>query len=120
MFQVQMRVIGQEFLPQQDTVQINSPIRNLCYFLRYSTSGKLLVGGGKHNYDNIRFPGTVMTYENGIWTNFSEDSIAPLIHNIGYFNVTSVEEDPNDANHHYATNTTGIPQRTIRSPPWLL
>ncbi len=104
---VKMTDDGQEFLPQQDTVQINSPIRNLCYFLRYSTSGKLLVGGGKHNYDNIRFPGTVMTYENGIWTNFSEDSIAPLIHNIGYFNVTSVEEDPNDANHHYATNTGG-------------
>lgn len=84
----------------------NSPIRNLAYFLKYTDDNRLLVGGGSLNYTYQNYPGTVMMLDGGKWTNFQEDSIYEKT-NVIFRNVTSVIEDPNDKNHHFATAAGG-------------
>ena len=89
-----------------DAIIPNSPMRNLSYFLRFTDTGRLLVGGGSLNYTNQNYPGTVMMLEDGVWTNFQEDSI-PAKTGILYRNITSVIEDPDNPNHHFATAAGG-------------
>ena len=84
----------------------DSPIRNYCYWLTYTPQHKLLVGGGSLNYSGLDYAATVMTYQDGHWFNFSEDSIAIKTGNF-YLNITGVVEDPNDATHHFATSSVG-------------
>ena len=90
----------------QAPIKIDSPIRNLTYYLDYAPDGKLLVGGGSLNYTNQFNPGTAMYYQNGTWCNFSEDSIAGLI-GYDYHNVTSVAQDPADPKHHFVSAACG-------------
>lgn len=85
----------------------NSPIRNLFDNIRLTDDNRLLVAGGALNYSGqTSFPGTIMTFENGTWTNFSEDSIA-IKTGVAYRNITSVTQDPKDTTHHFASSSIG-------------
>lgn len=97
---------GDRLLAASDAIIPNSPIRNLDYFLDFSPSEALLVGGGSLNYTAQYYPGTVMTYKDGIWNNFSEDSIATKT-GTSYINVTCVVEDPKDPTHHFVGAAAG-------------
>lgn len=102
----QLAVEGEKLSLHESPVSINSPVRNLCYFLRYTPSYRLLVGGGSHNYFNKYYPGTVMTFDTDGWTNFSEDSVTSVVP-IGFHNVTAVAEDPQDNTHHFVSAACG-------------
>ena len=84
----------------------NSPIRNLPYHLSYTPTGRLLIAGGDLNYTNIVNNGTVMAYEDSIWINFREDSIANKT-GLRYIDITSVVEAPDDQTHHFASSANG-------------
>lgn len=95
--------------PATDQIIPNSPIRNYFSEISYTPDNKLLVAGGALAYSGkTSYEGTIMSYKDGLWTNFSEDSIA-IKTNVVYRNITSVAEDPKDPNHHFATSSeTGL------------
>ncbi len=97
---------GDSIKAVSDAIIPNSPVRNLAYFLKYTDDNRLLVGGGSLNYTNKNYPGTVMMYDGERWTNFQEDSIYEKT-NVIFRNVTSVIEDPDDKNHHFASAAGG-------------
>ncbi|MDR2621147.1 MAG: hypothetical protein LBC48_01035 [Dysgonamonadaceae bacterium] len=64
-----------EYEMSVEGIKVDSPKRNLNFFMTF-TSGKLLItGGGRGSYRN-NTSGTLMVYENGQWTNFDENKIA--------------------------------------------
>lgn len=89
-----------------DPMVPNSPIRNYCEFIKISADGKLLVAGGNINYFDITFyDGTLMEYdcENDKWFNFPEDTIKNIT-GLGYINICSVDEDPTEKGHIFASS----------------
>lgn len=86
---------------------LDSPIRNYCAFMYMSPSNRLLVAGGTLNYNLQNYDGTLYAYQNGKFSNF-EDSVSSHT-GFSYRNLTGVAEDPNDANHVFATSgETGL------------
>ncbi len=82
----------------------NSPIRNYCQYLSFVNDDRLLIAGGCLNYyDGTFFDGTLMMYENDTWTSFQEEGIAEKT-GVHYKNMTSIVQDPNDPNHHFASS----------------
>lgn len=91
-----------------DAVIPNSPVRNYAYWLKYGAGERLLVGGGSLNYTGQTYAGTIMTYKDGIWTNYNQDSIVRQT-GLLFNNVTAVAEDPFDASHLFASTAgTGL------------
>lgn len=76
-------------------LRINSPKRNLAAFMTVHGQ-KLLVAGGGRRTDRFKNPGTLMTYENGAWTNLNENDVDQKV---GYpcEDYTGVAVDPTDA-----------------------
>lgn len=88
-------------------ITLDSPIRNYCAFMNMSPSNRLLVAGGTLNYNLQNYDGTLYAYQNGKFSNF-EDSVSNHT-TYSYRNLTGVAEDPNDANHVFATSgETGL------------
>lgn len=84
----------------------NSPVRNYFHNMQLTDKNRLLVAGGALNYSGqTQFNGTLMMFENGKWFNFPEDSIA-IWTDAQYSNMTSLVQDPKDANHHFASSAT--------------
>lgn len=82
----------------------NSPVRNYCQYLSFVNDDRLLIAGGCLNYYDVTFlDGTLMMYENNTWTSFQEEGIAEMT-GVYYKNMTSIVQDPNDPNHHYASS----------------
>lgn len=82
----------------------NSPIRNYCQYLNFTDDGRLLVAGGCLNYfGTVFYSGTLMMYENSIWSTFEEGGVADRTAG-RYRNMTSIVQDPLDPNHHYASS----------------
>ena len=84
----------------------DSPIRNYCEFMKFTNDNNLLVAGGNLNYfDNVFHDGTLMKYdiENHKWTNFPEDIIKKTT-NLKYRNICSVDEDPTEPGHFFASS----------------
>ncbi len=82
----------------------NSPRRNYCQYLSSIDDSRLLVAGGCLNYfDNTFYNWTLMVYEDGVWTSFEEEGIAERTAG-HYKNMTSLVQDPQDPNHHYASS----------------
>ena len=82
----------------------DSPVRNYCQYLSFVDDNRLLVAGGTLNYfDNVFRDGTLMIYEDGTWTSFEEEGIAKKT-GVHYKNMTSLVQDPQDPNHHYASS----------------
>ena len=86
------------------SVQPDSPVRNLCEYLSFSPTGKLLVAGGNLNYfDGVFYDGTIMAFDGDEWTNFPEQEVKDAT-NLQYQNITSVVEDPAEAGHYFASS----------------
>lgn len=95
-----LKPVGQPVIP-------NSPLRNYFSEISYTPSGKLLVAGGALAYSGkTYYEGTAMTFENGVWTNFSSDSIR-LKTGLDFINATSIAQDPNDPTHHFVSSADG-------------
>ncbi len=89
-----------------EPLQPNSPKRNYCEFLNFTSDEKLLVAGGNINYFDITFyDGTVMEYNtrDGKWTNLPEDIIKTTT-GLNYVNICSVDEDPTEEGHYFASS----------------
>lgn len=85
-------------------VQPNSPIRNYCEYLDFTTDGGLLVAGGNLNYfDDTFLDGTVMLFDGNKWLNFQEQEVKDAT-KLKYWNMTSVVEDPNEKGHYFASS----------------
>lgn len=90
----------------------NSPVRDRCDKLTYTTDNRLLIAGGDLAYPEIDYPGTIMIYDDGKWNNFAEIDSCKIItdkvnYTVPYLNITQVVEDPNNKNHHYASSKFG-------------
>lgn len=82
------------------------PRRDLAYRLRFE-GDRLLVAGGRFDYSGRQYPGTLMYYENGTWTNFAEKGIAEAT-GLPYRNIMSAAQDPADPDHHFASSSAGL------------
>lgn len=81
----------------------NSPVRNYCQYLSFVDDGRLLVAGGCLNYyDKTFYAGTLMMYEDGVWSSFEENIASRTAGR--YRNMTSIVQDPKDPNHHFASS----------------
>ena len=83
-------------------IQPNSPARDLFYRMSW-VGDRLLVAGGINTVEAIYNPATAMYYENGTWTNFEEMAAPEGYTNFRLHNTTNLVQDPNDANHHFAS-----------------
>ena len=84
----------------------NSPIRNYCEFMKFTSDDKLLVAGGNLNYFDVTFyDGTLMEYDynNYKWINLPEDTIKKAT-GLRYVNICSVDEDPTEPGHYFASS----------------
>ena len=84
----------------------NSPIRNYCEFMKFTSDDKLLVAGGNLNYFGTTFyDGTLMEYNciNDNWTNLPEDTIKKVT-GLAYENMCSIDEDPTEPGHYFASS----------------
>lgn len=82
----------------------NSPIRNYSEYMKFSSTGKLLVAGGNINYfDVIFYDGTLMEYhsKDDRWINLPEDTIKGVT-GLRYVNLCSIDEDPLEPGHYFA------------------
>lgn len=85
----------------------NSPIRNYFSEMTFTPDNRLLIAGGALAYSGkTTYEGTAMMLKDDMWYSFEEDSIQNKT-GVIYRNITSLAEDPRDANHHFATSATG-------------
>ncbi len=83
-------------------IQPNSPVRDLSYRMQY-VGERLLVAGGINTDYAVYNATTAMYYEDGVWTNFDEETPAELHPEINQYNTTNLVQDPFDDTHHYAS-----------------
>jgi len=83
-------------------LNVEGPKRNLTASLTMQDQ-KLLITGGGFVYDRFGNPGTLMTYENDVWTNFDESQIVAKI-GYGIRDFTSVVVDPDDNTHYFVSS----------------
>ena len=84
----------------------DSPIRNFCEFMQFTSDEKLLVAGGNLNYFDITFyDGTLMEYDyvNDSWNNLPEDTVKKVT-GLRYVNMCSIDEDPTEPGHYFASS----------------
>lgn len=81
---------------------INSPKRNLIYYMTFSHNKLLIVGGGRWA-SRFNYPGTLMVMENDSWFNFDEQKISSQA-GTQCLDFTSVAVDPRDVNHYFVTS----------------
>ncbi|MBO5864854.1 MAG: Por secretion system protein [Bacteroidaceae bacterium] len=86
----------------------NSPIRNYCEFMKFTSTGKLLVAGGNINYFGAsanNYAGTLMEYrpKDDVWVNLPEDTIKAIT-GLKYINMCSLNEDPTEPGHYFASS----------------
>ncbi len=83
-----------------DSLSINSPKRNYAWDLQF-VNNKLWVTGGGRWLNRYSRTNTIMTYENGVWTNFNEQKIAKQA-NANYIqDAMNVAVDPKNPAHVY-------------------
>ena len=80
----------------------DSPKRNLPYYMTF-TNNRLLICGGGMDYDRLNNPGTIMMMEDNKWYNFQEEGIKDITE-LDYKDITSIIQDPNNAEHHFASS----------------
>lgn len=103
---VKCEIVNNTIKEASEPIQPNSPIRNYCEFMQFTSSGKLLVAGGNLNYFDTKFyDGTLMEYTpaNDEWFNLPEDIIKETT-GLNYVNICSVDEDPTEEGHYFASS----------------
>lgn len=68
---------------------------------------RLLLAGGRITYKEQWFPPVAAYFENNKWHDFQIDQLAKNF-DFRLRNVTQVEQDPQDANHHFIASTSGL------------
>ncbi len=87
-------------------IEVNSPKRNLAYYLTYTQNKLLVAGGGQStslSRDITSPPGTLMVYEDGKWFNFDEKAISEKT-GLPCLDFTSVAVDPRDPFHYFVSS----------------
>lgn len=93
------RLTDEGFQATGQQIQPNSPARDLFYRMHYEGE-RLLVAGGQPSYFGINYDPTAMYYEDGTWTNFSED-YGDMAQGFTPNNFTHIAQDPQDPAHHF-------------------
>ena len=84
------------------SIKPNSPKRNLPYYMTF-TNNRLLICGGGMTDNRLNNPGTIMMLEDNNWYSFQEEGIKDIT-GLDYKDITSVIQDPNDSEHHFASS----------------
>ena len=93
-----------EIIVNSTSVTPDSPVRNYCEYMKFTSDDKLLVAGGNLNYFDITFyDGTLMEYDysGNRWNNLPEDTIKQAT-GIPYLNLCAIDEDPTEPGHYFA------------------
>ena len=80
----------------------DSPKRNLPYYMTFTNNRLLICGGGMTDV-RLNNQGTIMMLEDNNWYNFKEEGIKDIT-GLDYKDITSIIQDPNDSEHHFATS----------------
>ena len=80
-------------------IKINSPKRNINFFMTFMADKLLVTGGGK-DMDRKNIEGALMVYENGKWYNFNSKAISDST-GLPCLDFVSVTVDPADPNHYF-------------------
>jgi hypothetical protein len=83
-------------------IKIDSPKRNLNFFMKYVNNKLLIVGGGR-GADRNNTPGTFMVREDNKWYNFDEKAISEKT-GLACSDFMSVEVDPANPNHYFVAS----------------
>ena len=84
----------------------DSPIRNYCEFMNFTSDGKLFVAGGNINYFGLKendHEGTLTVYDGYRWNSLITDSIKTAT-GLECNNICSVDEDPTEPGHYFASS----------------
>lgn len=103
---VESAVEDNAIVPKNRPLLPDSPIRNYCEFMQFTSDEKLLVAGGNLNYFDITFyDGTLMEYDyvNDSWNNLPEDTVKKVT-GLRYVNMCSIDEDPTEPGHYFASS----------------
>ena len=86
----------------------NSPFYNYFYNLTM-IDGRLLAVGGYYEFELTSRPAFATQFENGKWTNFSEDGALEGMGGAYYYrNYNSIVQNPNDPTHHFISARSGL------------
>ena len=92
---------GTEFKPTGTSVGNYGPQNDNCGFLKFE-GDRLLVSGGQFDYyERNFFDPAASYYENDTWISMQTDGITAVT-GMPFRSVTSMAQDPKDANHHFA------------------
>lgn len=80
----------------------NSPKRNLPYYMAFTNERLLITGGGQVG-DRLNRPGTILMLDENTWSDFEETGISQQTGH-EYKDITSLAQDPLDAEHHFASS----------------
>ena len=89
-----------EYTLSASEIKVNSPKRNLDFYLTY-TANKLLIAGGSKNTNRGDLEGTLMVLEDNKWHNFDDKAIAAQT-GLPCMDFVSVVVDPQDPEHYFA------------------
>ncbi|GHV22475.1 ABC transporter substrate-binding protein [Bacteroidia bacterium] len=85
-------------------IKVNSPKRDLTYYLTYSQNKLLITGGATGSAtDRSNYPGTLMVYENNSWFNFDHREIEAKT-GIQCMDFVSAVVDPRNPKHYFASS----------------
>ncbi len=86
-------------------IKINSPRRDLAYYLTFSQNKLLVTGGsvGGGSGQRSNSPGTLMVYEKDSWFNFNEKEIEKKT-GIRCLDFTSAIVDPRNSGHYFVSS----------------
>lgn len=95
------------FVACRETVQPNSPRRDLFYRMHYDVDGKggyrLLVAGGVNTFLGIFNPATAMIYEDAKWSYLDEATPVREYPDLLHYNTSDIVQSPSDPSLIYAS-----------------
>ena len=89
----------------QDNIQEyhpDGPISNFAYRLRFFGDKLYMLPGGRWA-NEMKRPGEVMIYENGMWQNMRNSELVKKANGHVIYDVMNVAQDPNDDTHYFLT-----------------
>ena len=99
---------GDTFKQTVSSIIPNSPLYNYFYKLKM-VNGRLLSVGGYFEFTDSHRTAFATQYENGVWTNFDEQStlegVGGEIYNRNFHDII---QDPDDPNHHFVGARAGL------------
>ena len=99
---------GDTFKETVSSIIPNSPFYNYFYRLRM-VNNRLLSVGGYFEFTNVNHTAFATQYENGVWTNFDEESaFEGMGGEVYYRNFHDIIQDPDNPNHHFVGARAGL------------